>query len=328
MDNVNTGFLAELSRFLKHFKVPFIILACLLVVFIGCKIKNKISPKEPDPNEMYYDSPNEDRVYGDKRVFDYADKLTDSEEEELEEYISAAEKRTCLDIVIVTLNQTLKDYEPEYTAKYTERITPDKYVMVYADKFWEDNKFGYDKPQILDGTTNSGDGVILVDNLYREDETGKIYTWMGTTGKAEERYSSSMISTALDRFYDQVDINYLEACKDFVDKVESDMLLDEFKEDYSEKLDGMRMPYIVALIVMFVYYLINSSKAAGKKTTNEMTYIDNGDLSFPVRRDVFVRKTVTKTYNPPSSSSSSGGGGGGHHSSGGGGSHGGGGHSR
>ncbi|MBO4615825.1 MAG: TPM domain-containing protein [Lachnospiraceae bacterium] len=307
---------SNVSQFFGKFMVPMIIVAILLAGwYYMANIKK-------GANE-YYDSPNTQRVYGDKRVFDYADKLTDAQERELEAYIHEAEKRTTCDIVIVTLYESLKDFAPDYMAKYDMTITPDKYVMVYADKFWEDNKFGYDQPQILDGTPYSGDGVLLVDNNFREPETGRIYTWMCTTGKVERKYSESMIDHALDVFYEYVDDDYYKACLKFVKQFEYDMT-------GQLHLTGSKAMMIIAAIYGLIYMLSHMSSRAGSSTVTESSYLIEGSLAFPVNRDTFIRKDVTKRYNPPSESRSGGGGGGGggHHSSGGGGSHGGGGHSR
>ena len=306
---------SNFSQFISVFIVPIIIVAVLCAGWLYfAKFKPAVSG--------YYVSTNTQRVFGDKRVFDYADQLTSEEERKLEEYIHEAEKKTTCDIVIVTLNESLKDFAPDYMARYTERITPDKYVMVYADKFWEDNKFGYDSPQVLDGTTNTGDGVLLVDNVFREPETGRIYTWMCTTGKAEEKYSSSDIDYALDVFYDYVEDDYYEACRHFVRQVESDMSIEPIK------LTGGKITPFVALIYGLVYMLAHLGSKEGRNTVTDTSYLIEGSQAFTVNRDTFLRKSVTKRYNPPSETRSGGGGGGGHHSSGGGGSHGGGGHSR
>ncbi|MBR5732264.1 MAG: TPM domain-containing protein [Lachnospiraceae bacterium] len=316
---------ASLKQYLRHFIVGFIIVLALVGVFLFFYIREKNKPKN------YYDSPNTERVYGDQRVFDYADQLTKEQEDDLEAFIRDAEKQTCLDIVIVTLNETLADYETEYRAKYDIPVTPDKYVMVYADKFWEDSRFGYNCPQVLDGTTNSGDGVILVDNLFREPETGQIHTWMGTTGKAEVYYSDYLIDYRLDDFYEYVNDDYLKACKYWVDGIKRDMRVDYDVSEYVSYPDGMFgiILLIIAGIAALIYFGCNASERAGKNTTTKVTYLA-AEPVFPLMTDTFTHKDVRKVYNPPSESSRSGGGGGGggHHSSGGGGSHGGGGHSR
>ena len=307
---------SNFSQFISVFMVPIII---VVVLGAGWLYFAKFKPAVSG----YYESTNTQRVYGDKRVFDYGDQLTDAEESDLEAYIHAAERKTTCDIVIVTLDESLKNYAPEYAARYDMTITPDKYVMVYADKFWEDNKFGYDAPLKLDGTTDSGDGVILVDNVYREPETRKIYTWMGTQGKAESKYSVSMIDEAQDVFYEYVEDDYYKACTKFVDQVEMDMSIEPIK------LTGSKITIFVALIYGLIYLLANLGSKEGKNTVTNTSYLIEGSQAFTVNRDTFLRKNVTKRYNPPSETrSGGGGGGGGHHISGGGGSHGGGGHSR
>ena len=319
-----SDFRVAAKQYFRSFLVGFVIILLLLGVFLFFYIRKVNAPS------LKYDSPNTERVYGSKRVFDGADMLTDEQERLLEEEISRVEKETCLDIVIVTLNQSLADYEPEYRAKYDMPITPDKYVMVYADKFWEDNRFGYNCPQVMDGTTNSGDGVILVDNVFREPETDKIYTWMGTVGKAEDYYSSSWIDFRLDRFYDYVGTDYYRACSVWISGIETDMHVDH--EVYLSYPGGALGWIMIAFAGLFalIYYASNASERAGKVTTDEKTYV-MGEAEFPLKTDIFTHKSVSKVYNPPAESSRSGGGGGvggGHHVSGGGGSHGGGGHSR
>jgi len=310
----------SLKQYFKHFKILLII--TLSVILIGGVVWTVSLNKEEDNG--YYESPNNERVYGDRRVFDYGDQLSDYEEDKLESFIHEAEKKICCDIVIVTLNESLADYEPEYRARYSVSVTPDKWVMVYADKFWEDNKFGYDHAQILDGTQRTGDGVILVDNVHREEQTGKIYTWMGTTGICETNYSSAMIDNALDRFYDEVEYDYYAACEKWVNQVVKDM---GGKGSHAVD-DGVYGFVLVAgLLILIIYFCVNAKEKAGKVTVSDTTYLESNSLRFSVKEDRFIRKTVTKHYNPPQSSGG-GGGGGGHHVSGGGGSHGGGGHSR
>ena len=302
------------KQYLKFFLPWIIVFVVLLVPFV----LNKLGII--GRHEEKYVSTNTERVYGEQRIFDNADMLTDDEEEKLAEIIAQAEYDTGLDIVIVTLNESLKPYGDMYLEKYGIYVPTEKYVMVYADEFWENNGFGYNCAQVLDGKTTTGDGVILVDNVYREEETGRIYTWMGTTGKGEELYSSSMIDRALDKFYDYVDYDYYMACKAYVAQVVSDVTPLE--------LNGAAPATVIVIIVMLIFFFTNLRSKAGKVTTRNETYLIGRKPSFPVMVNTFKNKTVTKRYNPPTSSSSGGSGGGGHHISGGGGSHGGGGHSR
>lgn len=314
----------EFLAMLKHFSFLLVLaLVALVISFVAVKSQNR-KYEEYLSEGSIGESQNTERVYGDQRVFDYGDQLTDSEEIKLTDLIHEAEKKVGLDIVIVTLNESLADFEPEYMSKYTMRITPDKYVMVYADKFWEDNKFGYDGPQVLDGTTRTGDGVLLVDNVFREPETNKIYTWMCTTGKAERAYSSAMIDAALDVFYEDVEYDYYRACCKFVERIVSDMTPETAQIGHINYSIGV-FPLLIGAVILFFYVVSNRVSKVGGVTVNAKTYLVDQNANFTTHTDEFLRKSVSKVYNPPSSSS---GGGGGHHSSGGGGSHGGGGHSR
>lgn len=315
-------------EWLKHFRVMLILVAASLVAFFIVRAK-QINRLE-DYEAQHYDSPNTERVYGDRRVFDYSDSLTDEQEQQLEDYIHEAELETCCDIVIVSLNESLKGYAPEYTAKYEEynntQITPDKYTMIYADKFWEDNRFGYDAAQVLDGTTDTGDGVILVDNIFREPETGEVYTWLGTTGIVEDRFSVNDIDSVQDDFYVHVEDDYFRACMDFVDS---------FVEHMS---DAPHIPsffwhpvaWFIGIIIWLSYYFSNKNDTDNNMTVSGSTYVVGGEPEFLQKEDILLRTEESTVYVPPSSYSggSSHSGGGGHHTSGGGGSHGGGGHHR
>lgn len=307
----------EFKRYIKYFAVWFIVLAVILGAYGSFYYMSKTAY-----SRNYYASPNTERVHGDRRVFDYGDQLTDLEEAKLEAYIAEAEKKTCVDIVIITLDESLKDFAAE-NEKYCDYVvTPDKYVAVYAEKFWRDNKFGYDRPQVLDGTARTGHGTVLIDNVFREPETNRIYTWMTTVGRCEQKYSSEMIDYALDRFYDYVSSDYYRACVAWVDVVAKDMSI--AGADVSPVTPVV--PAGIAVITFLIFYFSNRNSKAGSVTTSNTTYMIGHKADFTVREDIFLTKNVKKIYNPPSSSSG-GGGGGGHHSSGGG-SYGGGGHSR
>ena len=309
----------EIKKYFKHFMIPLIIVGIMLIIMIALKIYQSNRVVE----DKYYDSTNYERVYPNQRVFDKAGVFSDEQIKALEEYIADKEKETLTDIVIVILDEPLENYEVEYRSKYSINVTPDKWVMVYADKFWEDNKFGYDSPQVLDGSTYSGDGVILVDNNYREGPDNRMYTWLGTTGLAETELSSSEIDSILDAFYENINENYYQSCYDFVDKYARTICPEQYK---AELHIDWRFSIIAAIIVMAIYIAINWKAKSGKVTTTSRTYLVGGKAAFPTYNDIFLRKTVSKVR--LSSDSSSGGGGGGHHVSGGGGSHGGGGHSR
>lgn len=311
----------DVKAFIKHFDVLFILFGIVLFIGIMIQIRFLIAI-----NNTECESTNRERLT-EERVFDYADVLTDREEAALRKLIAKRERQTASDIVLVILNQSLADYEVEYRNNYSIPVSGYEYVMVFSDKFYEDMKFGYNGPLPLDGGCYSGDGVILVDNIYEEGVYGKC-TWFGTQGKCETKYSEYMIDHLLDVVYKHIDSNPYRAYRDYVNTFTYDMLgSDIFAIDTYSKL-----PYVVAVIVLLIYIPSKKKQKKAAVTTNAKTYV-SGAAKFPVKEDTFIRKDVTKSVHVDTSSSGGGGGfshsgGGGHHSSGGGGSHGGGGHHR
>lgn len=292
-----------MKEYFRYFRFWFIGLAAVFVIWlfaVGGKMLAGSGNAERTNTECTTE----------ERVFDNADVLTDEEENKLRTQISKYEKELKIDIVLVTLNESLKEYAREYDSN----VTYDKFVMIYADNFYDEHKFGYNKP--------IGDGVLLLDNIFREDD-GRVYTWMCTTGKAEDRYSTGMIDRALDVFYENVDTNPYIAYRDFVDQVYADM------SDNVQVPMPWYMPIFMAAIVTVVFIIINLANRKGKKTTNQRSYVNGGQPRIRRREDVFLRKSVTSRTIEASSGGGGGhSGGGGHHHSSSGASHGGGGHSR
>lgn len=291
-----------MKKYFKHFWIPYIIFGVILVVFIGMMImKNQ-------PTIYIRNNP---ECTISQRVFDIADVLSDEEEARLEELIAETQQRVGADIVIVNV-----DYSLEAFAHAFDPDAPiEDYIMIFADEFYEQNKFGYNEPY--------GDGVIFVDNRCREAD-GYLYDWMGTTGKVEWEYSNYMIDEILWDTEEYIDDNPYKAYKTFVERFEHDMMADEGMEFYFSP--GYLM---IGGIVTFIFCLANRSKK-GVKTTTEKTFL--GYQHMNDIEDVFIRKSLASRVIQTSSSSGGGGsrsrGGGGHHRSSSGRSHGGGGHRR
>lgn len=244
-----------------------------------------------------------------ERVFDYGDVLTDKEEDKLRKLIAKREKQTGCDIVLITLNESLK----EYARGIDPYVSYEEFVRIYAEQFYEQYNFGYDAP--------NGDGVLLVDNWYREDN-GRIYTWFCTTGKVRDAYTDEEIDHILDNVYRYVENNPYRAYKTYINDFYHDMLGMQVFNLYVPSA----VPWIAGIISSVIFALCNWKAKSGKKTTTALTYVDGLEPRFRVREDRFLRKSVVQHKIQPSSGS---GGGGGHSGGGGGGgSHGGGGHSR
>lgn len=243
----------------------------------------------------------------DERVFDYGDVLTDKEEDKLRKLIAKREKQTGCDIVLITLNESLK----EYAREIEPYVDYDEFVRVYAEEFYENHNFGYDKP--------NGDGVLLIDNWYREDDGG-IYTWFCTTGKVKDAYGYVEIDHILDNVYRYVEKDPYRAYKTYINDFYHDMMGVQLFTLY---VPGY-VPWLVGLLSAVIFAFCNRRSKKGDKTTTALTYTGGMQPVFRIRQDRFLRKSVLSRK----IQTSSGGGGGRSGGGGGGGSHGGGGHSR
>lgn len=288
-----------MKEYFRYFKWLYIILGVVLILYIALSAGQSAASGAADHQRSNTE------CMTDERVFDYGGVLTDQEEDKLRRLIAKREKQTGCDIVLVTLQESLKDYAREIDPY----VDYDEFVRVYAEAFYESYNFGYNKP--------NGDGVLLVDNWFREDD-GRIYTWFCTTGKVKEAYTSEQINHILDNVYRYVEHNPYRAYKTYVNDFYHDMMGTRLFNVYVPAW----VPWAIGAAAAAIFILCNRSSKRGAKTTTATTYVDGMEPKFRVREDRFLRKSVVQHKIQTSSS----GGGGGH--SGGGGSHGGGGHSR
>ncbi|MDD3369794.1 MAG: TPM domain-containing protein [Lachnospiraceae bacterium] len=242
-----------------------------------------------------------------ERVFDYADVLTDEEENNLRQLISKRETEAGCDIVLVTLEESLADY----AAKYEKNCPTNQYVRIFADNFYDEHAFGFNKPR--------GDGIILVDNYFREAD-GKIHTWLSTCGSTYETYSDEMIDQLLDDVYEDVDTDPYRAYETYVNDVYYDMQPASLGAFLS-----IPVCLIAATVILVLYLLYQFSLRQNGASVMARTYMEGGKPEFHTNRDQYLRKFVTTRHIERNTGGSGGGGG---HISSGGVSHGGGGHSR
>lgn len=276
------------KQYVKYFLVWFIIIGILAAIAISVIGMHSIVNNRPRGNTS---APKE-------RVYDYADVLTDDEEERLRSQIEQAEKRLRMDIVIVTIAQPM---EGEEAMRKNDAISPEleDVMEAYADNFWDDNNYGYNK-------RFEGDGLILVDNIYE----GQGYWKISTSGKAEEKLSSRDIDRLLDvidRYYS--DTNPYRSYAEFVNAVTT-----KFNPKNPAPLPWL-VVIVVPVVVALAFAFANSAQKKAKDTTTANTYVSGGMPTMNSQRDEFIRKSVTQRR---IQTSSSGGGGGSHHSGGGG----------
>ncbi len=255
----------------------------------------------------------------DRKVYDDAGLLSDKEEAWLQDLLTEAAHRTEKDLIVVTADSAQ---------------TAGKSAMEYADDFYDEHKFGYEK--------ENGSGVLfLIDMGNRE-------IYISTAGKAIEEYTDSEIEWALDDIYEDVaDGAYYDACKSFIDCSERyltnenradnghyDEAADRFVEDatpvWKQALapERLLMNLLAAGVISAVVVFIIGRKRKTKMTVASSTYLKNGGINLREHSDRFTHTTVITRHIPKNNGSSGGRSGGGHssfHTSSGGHSHGGGG---
>lgn len=289
-------------QYFRYFRWWFILVGILLVVTVGAGIAHAMKGGAVRTNNT---APAE-------RVYDYADILTDEEEEKLREYIAKKEAEYGADFVVVTFCQPVEGEEAK--EQYGYRSTNWEQNMTdIADDFWDANGYGFNKDF-------EGDGSILIDNRY-EEQRGE---WLSTSGRVEAAlgvYDVESVLYAVDDYYDS---DPYKAYIRYIDKVCS--YLDDGVQFTGAYYLGA---LIVSVVITTVYASYHSGKNKAKDTVAVNAYVAGGKPALRNKGDDFIRKNVVTRHIETSSSS-----GGGHHSSGGGGhhtsrsgaSHGGGGH--
>lgn len=290
------------NQFLKYFRVWFIIIGILLIIAVALYGIRRMADNVSRGNT---NAPSE-------RVYDEAGILSADEEERLRSQIDKAEKRLHMDIVIVTIDQPMEGQEAMWQQ---DAVSPrlEDIMEAYADNFWDDNLYGYNR-------SYEGDGVILVDNVY----VGQGYWQLSTSGKAERAlgdYDIDRLLDVVDRYYDY---SPYRGYSEFVDA-----LADQFDTHGSAPLPWI-LVVVVPVIVALVFATGNLKQSKAKDTTAVNAYVVGGKPVMKNQKDEFLRKSVA-TRRIQTSSGSGGGsssrssGGGGHHTSRSGASHGGGG---
>lgn len=267
-----------MKKYINFIKIMLIAIAVLGVIRIGIMFAGN-SNTAPRANT---------ECTTEERVFDYADKLSDTQEQELRKLIAEKEKLIQADIVLVTLQEGLSESE----------------LMTYSDDMQDEMKFGYNAPY--------ENCVILVD-----DWTSK-YMWLHTGGNVLQRYDTNLINYVLDETCRYVSGDPYKGYQTYVNSV--------YKTMRGSGLFRVYIPNVAillaALLITLVFLFINLFRMGAKKTTVAATYMKNHKFEVLASTDMFLTKHVTQRRIESSS-----GGGGGSHTSGGGHSYGGGGRS-
>ncbi len=293
-------------QYIHFFRIWFIIVGVLLVMAVPV-VAVKLMPR-PSEGRGNHQAPKE-------RVFDYADVLTEGEEEQLRELIKKSEEEIGCDLILVTMRQPVEGSEAKeaYNYRYEDW---ELNMQDIADDFYDNNMYGYDAPY--------GDGALILDNWY-EGQSG---THLSTSGRIFERFGDYEIDQALTCVDNYIESDPYRAYRDCINYITDRMSSNGGTEIASGLL---KLALVLPTVVAGVFVGMNLRSKEGKKTTTATTYIAGGKPVMNLQRDDFIRKEVSRRRIETSSGSGSGGGGGGRggaHVSSGGHTHGGGSHRR
>lgn len=285
------------KQFLKYFRIWFIVIGVLAVVALGSVILNAGSRSAGRRNSQ---APAE-------RVYDLADVLTQEEEQQLRELIAETEKKIQADIVLVTENCIMEGAGAPSDGSWETNM------MNAADDFYDENGFGYDQV--------CGDGMLLLDNWY----SGQAGSWLSTSGRMINEFSTYEIDRVLDAVYYYVDRGAYIAYKKAIQEIGAVLGVEEHVS--FDRGTYMLGAFLISTVVAVVFICTKLKVKEGTSTVSINTYVE-GSPHTNVCQDRFIRKVVTRRHIPRNNNPGGGpgrsggpGGGGGHRSGGGGGSH-------
>jgi len=230
-----------------------------------------------------------------QKVYDNAGLLDETQIQELQNRCIELANEKEVDIIIVTTDKT-----------------NGKSSMAYADDFYDENKFGYDKE--VDGT-----GILFLINMQDRE------AWISTSGEAITYFTDVRIDRMLDEIVPHMASSYYEACQEFLNQVEQYMGVEAVGDDYyynEGDLDDtiyyqrsakevFEENFIIYLIIAIAAGAIGAfvlvSGSSKGMTAGAATYIDKSSVKVYKEKDKYLRTTTTRRKIETDSGSSGGG---------------------
>ena len=239
------------------------------------------------------------KVDATEKIYDFADILTDEEEQKLKEQIDQFINNNNMDMVIVTDSFA---------------YTNDSQNEAYADDFYDYNDFGM--------TFEYNSGVLLLRNANPSDP----YYHMSTTGNAQLYLNDSRINSILDNIYSDIKSgNYYQGFSNWISYTNNYVqsgypsTASNYYLDNNGNMHKLKPKYYPPIPIAFLMGLAAAGTTVGimisknkmvKKAYKASEYLDNGSVNITKREDTYLRSHTT-SYTISSSS------GGGHHHGGG-----------
>lgn len=208
----------------------------------------------------------------DQKVYDFGNSLSKHEEEELQELATDFVEKYDTDLIIVTVEEGLNEYQ----------------IVTYADDFFDFNGFGL-------GSSRSG--IIMAIDVTDED-TDMYSVAITTSGDAIDLYTDSDIDKMFDNLSEVKYDGVYEMCLTFLDDA-------DYYYHSHNPLPYIFMivtPFIVATIIIWV--LIAKNKMV-KKATSATAYLNESAVNITRREDRFITTHTTRVRMSSSSGGSS-----------------------
>lgn len=233
-------------------------------------------------------------------VYDFADLLNDSEEEEIRKAAAKLKEKIDTEIVIYIMNN-----QSAYDAANEEDIAQD---------FYDYNDFGIDVDDQYSGV------MLIINKLDNGSVSSGGAIGVDCYGNAQLMLDENrLVSIRNDiegnfwygRYYATV-IEFLNLVEDYYDKGSWDIYGEYYLDEYGMLQKKQSLPVFPAICVsgiitlLVILILVNKNKMV-KKAQNAAGYLDKGESRIEVSQDNFLRQTH---HSYVMSSSSSGGGGG------------------
>ncbi|MCI8465964.1 MAG: TPM domain-containing protein [Lachnospiraceae bacterium] len=225
-----------------------------------------------------------------KKVYDDGGLLTDTEEAELQELLIKTAQRVEQDLIVVTTQDNRG-----------------KEARDYADDFYDDHGFGYEK--------KNGSGV-----LFLIDMDGRTF-YISTAGSAIKKYTDAEIEDTLDVIMPYMrDGDYAGACRAFVTEAERCLngketaendYRDEKKDQFAEypgtseegwkkalSLKRLAIVFSISAAISAFVVLIISWNRKTRMSVSGTTYLKNHGPEFRERSDQFTHTTVVTRHIP------------------------------
>lgn len=219
-----------------------------------------------------------------QRVFDYAEVLTDEEEQRLESFIAGCEAEYRFDIVVVTMNENVEEHG------YWDTV-----MMNTADDIYDNGNYGFNRVH--------GDGILILDNWYEDENGSQKGTWLSTCGNVYVDFSTYDIDDVLDQVDRYIDSNPYDAYRAAIR--EACKIYDEHENGYTYSIPIVLIilgPIVIALI----FAVTKLKQTPAKDTTTANLYVADGSRKMKQQADDYIRKTVTSTRINTGSSGGSG----------------------